>query len=46
MPAIAANTLTGNAYTDGILGSYKWATNSLTYSFPTDASYYGSAYGS
>ena len=45
MPAIAANTLTGNAYTDGILGSYKWATNSLTYSFPTDASYYGSAYG-
>src|SRR5215207_755051 len=46
MPAIASNSSTGNAYVDGILGDYKWATNSLTYSFPTDGSYYGNAYGS
>jgi serralysin len=46
MPAIASSTLTGNAYVDGILGDYKWAANSLTYSFPTAASYYGNAYGS
>ncbi len=46
MPAIASSTLTGNAYVNGILGDYKWAANSLTYSFPTEASYYGSAYGS
>ena len=46
MPAIATNTRTGNAYVDGMLGDYKWATNSLTYSFPTDGSYYGNAYGS
>jgi Ca2+-binding RTX toxin-like protein len=46
MPAIASNNSTGNAYVDGILGAYKWATNSLTYSFPTDGAYYGNAYGS
>jgi serralysin len=46
MPAIASNTLTGDAYVDGILGTSKWAANSLTYSFPTDGSYYGNAYGS
>jgi serralysin len=30
---------------DAILGHRKWAANSLTYSFPTDASLYGSPYG-
>ena len=45
MPAIASNDLTGNAYIDGILGNYRWATNNLSYSFPTDGSYYGSSYG-
>ncbi|MGF9758001.1 M10 family metallopeptidase [Microvirga sp. 0TCS3.31] len=30
---------------DGILGHRKWAANSLTYSFPTDASLYGTPYG-
>jgi serralysin len=45
MPAIVSNTPTGNAYSDGILGSYKWATNNLSYSFPTNGSYYGSSYG-
>jgi serralysin len=46
MPAVASNNLTGDAYVDSILGDYKWATNGLTYSFPTDGSYYGNAYGS
>src|SRR5829696_6648393 len=46
MPAIASNSLTGDAYVDSMLGDYKWAANSLTYSFPTDGSYYGNAYGS
>ncbi|KLK93157.1 hypothetical protein AA309_10185 [Microvirga vignae] len=45
MPAITSNSLTGNAYIDGVLGNYKWATNGLTYSFPTDGSYYGGSYG-
>jgi serralysin len=46
MPAIASNSLTGNAYIDGMISEYKWAANSLTYSFPTRGSYYGTAYGS
>jgi Ca2+-binding RTX toxin-like protein len=46
MPAIASNTATGNAYIDGMLGNYRWAANSLTYSFPTNGSYYGNTYGS
>ncbi|MEE1654589.1 M10 family metallopeptidase [Microvirga sp. CF3062] len=45
MPAIAPYSLTANAYINGILGNYKWANNSLTYSFPTDASFYGKSYG-
>ncbi len=28
-----------------MLGDYKWATTTLTYSFPTSASFYGSTYG-
>jgi serralysin len=46
MPAVASYSLIGNAYIDGVLGDYKWAVNSLTYSFPTSGSYYGSSYGS
>jgi Ca2+-binding RTX toxin-like protein len=46
MPAIASNRLTGVAYIDSMLGDYRWAANSLTYSFPTDGLYYGYAYGS
>jgi serralysin len=46
MPAVASYSLTGNAYIDGLLGDLKWAVNSFTYSFPTDASFYGSGYGS
>jgi serralysin len=46
MPAVATYSLTGNAYVDGLLGDYKWGTNSFTFSFPTSGSYYGSSYGS
>ncbi|WP_114945515.1 M10 family metallopeptidase [Microvirga calopogonii] len=45
MPAIATYELTGNAYVDGLLGNFKWAVNSLTYSFPSRGSYYGNSYG-
>jgi serralysin len=46
MPAVASYSLTGDAYIDGVLGDYKWAVNSLSYSFPTNGSFYGSSYGS
>ncbi|PVE24351.1 protease [Microvirga sp. KLBC 81] len=46
MPAVASYSPTGNAYIDGVLGDLKWAVNSFTYSFPTNASFYGSGYGS
>ncbi|UVF22028.1 M10 family metallopeptidase C-terminal domain-containing protein [Microvirga terrae] len=45
MPAIATYGMTGNAYIDGVLGDYKWASNSLIYSFPTNGSDYGNSYG-
>lgn len=45
MPATSTFSLTGNAYIDGVLGDTKWATTSLTYSFPTSAAFYGSRYG-
>jgi serralysin len=45
MPATASYSLTGNAYIDGVLGDTKWAVSNLTFSFPTDASYYGAGYG-
>ncbi|MEE1611250.1 M10 family metallopeptidase [Microvirga sp. CF3016] len=45
MPAIATYGLTGNAYIDGVLGGYKWAINSITYSFPTSGSHFGNSYG-
>lgn len=46
MPSVTTYQNTGNAYIDGVLGDLKWATTSLTYSFPTSASYYGQSYGS
>jgi serralysin len=46
MPATTTVSPTGNPYVDGVLSGGKWAVNSLTFSFPTSASYYGSAYGS
>jgi hypothetical protein len=44
--AVSSVSTTGDPYTDGILTGVKWATGSLTYSFPADASLYGSGYGS
>ena len=46
MPATASVGSQGNPYINGILTGTKWATSSLTYSFPSSASYYGSGYGS
>lgn len=45
MPAVSTYSPTGNAYIDGVLSGIKWGVNSLTFSFPTSASYYGSGYG-
>jgi serralysin len=45
MPAIASYSLTGDAYIDGVLGDYKWAVNTFSYSFPTSGAYYGTFYG-
>lgn len=36
---------TGNQDIDGILSSSRWDSLNLTYSFPAQASYYGSSYG-
>src|SRR5690349_21278230 len=46
MPAYTTYGQTGDAYLDGVLSGFKWAVDSLTYSFPTLASFYGSSYGS
>ncbi|MGO4525611.1 M10 family metallopeptidase [Microvirga sp. 2MCAF35] len=46
MSAIATFGRAGNAYIDSVLGDYKWAANSVTYSFPTSGSVYGNPYGS
>jgi len=35
---------TGDAYLDGVMSGYKWAVDNLTYSFPTDVSFYGHGY--
>ena len=45
MPATSSVSPSGNKYVDGILTGVKWATTSLTFSFPSSASYYGSGYG-
>lgn len=42
MPSIATITLSGDPYIDGLLGTYKWGVSTLTYSYPTSASNYGS----
>ena len=46
MPATSSVSPSGDKYVDAILTGTKWATASLTFSFPSDASYYGSGYGS
>jgi serralysin len=45
VPATASVSPTGNTYIDGVLVGTKWATDSLTFSFPNDPSFYGSGYG-
>lgn len=45
MPAIARYSPTGNVYVDGVLSGVKWAVSSLSFSFPTSASFYGASYG-
>ena len=35
MSAITSYNMTGNAYIDGVLGNFKWASNNISYSFPT-----------
>src|SRR4029079_17948621 len=44
MPSVATYSSTGDAYIDGILTGLKWGVSSLTFSFPTDPSFYGSRY--
>ena len=44
MPSTAYVTPTGDPYVDGVLSGTKWGVTSLTFSFPTDPSYYGSSY--
>lgn len=41
MPAYTNTNPSGDPYTDGLLSAYKWAVSTLTYSFPTEASFYG-----
>ncbi|MFC4172894.1 M10 family metallopeptidase C-terminal domain-containing protein [Microvirga sp. GCM10011540] len=45
MPAVTKYALTGNAYINGVLGDYKWAASSFTFSFPVTGSAYGTSYG-
>ena len=44
MPAIATVTASGNQDIDGMMYDAKWAVSSFTFSFPTDASFYGAGY--
>jgi serralysin len=46
MAATVTVTRTGNQDIDGVLSGSGWASLNVTYSFPTQVSYYGSGYGS
>jgi Ca2+-binding RTX toxin-like protein len=46
MPAVTTIASSGNQNIDGLLLGVKWAVNSFTFSFPTDASFYGAGYSS
>jgi serralysin len=46
MPTVSTYSPTGDQYVDGVLSGVKWGVSSLTFSFPTNASFYGSGYGS
>lgn len=45
MPRTASIRPGNGAYIDGLLTGLKWATHTLTYSFPTAPSQYGNGYG-
>ena len=45
MPSVESYSSTGNSYIDSILGNLKWVPSDLTYSFPSTAGAYGTAYG-
>jgi serralysin len=45
MPETSTLSLSSSVYINAILSDVKWATNTLTYSFPTSASHYGAFYG-
>ena len=40
MPAIGSVSKSGNVDIDGVLSGYRWASGSITYSFPTASSQY------
>src|SRR5215813_1303018 len=44
MATVTTVTWTGNQDIDGLLEGYKWGETSLTFSFPSDGSFYGSHY--
>jgi hypothetical protein len=44
MTATATVAATNDAYVNGLLGGRKWAVDSLTFSFPTSSSFYGTTY--
>ena len=44
MPAVTTIASSGNQNIDGLLLGVKWAVNNFTFSFPTDASFYGAGY--
>ena len=46
MPAISKYSPTRDVYLDSILGGSKWASQTLTFSFPTNPAFYGKGYGS
>jgi serralysin len=46
VPAVSSFSPTSDPYLNGVLSGIKWATGSLTFSFPSDPTYYGAAYGS
>lgn len=46
MAATATYGVTGDRGIDGVLSGVKWGVSTLTFSFPQDASFYGTSYGS
>ena len=46
MPAVSSFSPTSDPYLNGVLSGIKWATGSLTFSFPSAGTLYGSWYGS